>query len=272
VNTLVPMVSEVVDFHYCYEDYGPPDGREQASPLGLHVHPFYQLDLFPEGGTTIFIDDRPPLRSKVWSGLLIPPMTGHSYSSERTALQVTFKFHVHPRYWLNFGKTDRLILFPAMCEELIQGVRDLSRADPFLHKHHTVAVITACLVHWLRHSGPHPVHEVDDPWSHRIRSSIEKIAENPDAPWSVADLACQCHVSPDHFRRRFMAIVGRSPRRFLLEFRMRTAAAYLLNEDIAIKEAAAKVGYSSVHAFSRAFKNVFGTSPAAYLANLPRHW
>ena len=273
MNTVVPMVSEVIDFHYCYEDYRPPDGRERASPFGLHVHPFYQLDIFPEGNTTVFIEDRPPLRSQAWSGLLIPPMTGHAYSSDKTALQVTFKFHVHPRYWLKFGRPDRLVPFPSACEELIRGVCDLSRTDdPSLHKHHIIAVITVCLVHWLRHAEPDSVREVDDPWSHRIRSSIERIAETSGAAWSVADLARQCNASPDHFRRQFMRIVGSSPQRFMLEFRMRTAAAYLLNEDMAIKEAAARAGYSTVHAFSRAFKNVFGASPAAYLANLPRHW
>ncbi|MCK5801663.1 MAG: hypothetical protein KAI66_02465, partial [Lentisphaeria bacterium] len=136
MNTIVPMVSDIVDFHYCQEDYRTGANSRHRSRPDLHVHPFYQLDIFPEGHTTVFIDGCPPLRSEPWSGLLIPPMTGHAYRSDRTTLQVTFKFHAHPRYWLHFAKPKRLILFPAVCKELIQGVCDLSETDPSLYEHH----------------------------------------------------------------------------------------------------------------------------------------
>jgi AraC family transcriptional regulator len=57
----------------------------------------------------------------------------------------------------------------------------------------------------------------------------------------------------------------RTPQRYLLEARMKSAAAILLRETSRpIKQIAEDCGYASVHAFSRAFKSIFDCGPAAY--------
>ena len=85
----------------------------------------------------------------------------------------------------------------------------------------------------------------------------------------MAELARRCHATPDHFCRRFTDAVGKPPQRFVLEFRMRTAATEILSGS-SIKQVAHRAGYATVHGFTRAFKNVFGQSPAAYVKSLPR--
>ena len=271
MTRLVPLVSELIDFHHCYEHYRPTGDLQRVQPGSLHVHPFYQLDLFPEGGITVLLDSTSPIATQPWSGLVIPPMVGHGYRSDRVALQVTFKFQVHPRHWLQFINPTRVVRFPPLCEPLIRTLCELGDRDSFLWGQQMQAVLTLCLVHWMRDDGVDAVRQEDDPWRQRIGMCIERMARSPGAEWRVAELAGECQVSADHFCRQFVRVVGLPPQRFILEFRMRAAAGLLLNEGLAVKEVAGKLGYSSVHAFSRAFKNAVGVSPGAYRSAPPTH-
>jgi AraC family L-rhamnose operon transcriptional activator RhaR len=72
-------------------------------------------------------------------------------------------------------------------------------------------------------------------------------------------------MSGDHVARLLTATTRESPRRHLLALRRRAAAEELLRAAAPpVKGVAERCGYSSVHAFSRAFKRVFGTGPATY--------
>src|SRR5690606_1993871 len=94
---------------------------------------------------------------------------------------------------------------------------------------------------------------------------LENIEATPYASWSVMQMAQYCHLSPDHFSRSFHALLAMTPQRYLIEARMRAAAAELINDsDLPIKRIAETAGYANVHSFSRAFKAVFNISPAAY--------
>ena len=210
------------------------------------------------------------MRPRRWQGLLIPPLTPHGYASDRRALQVTFKFHLHPRYWLRFDEPLGPVSFPLSLDQVTRKAHELAEASPFEHRQYVVALATLCLLHCLEHRGGEPqLRDIDDTWGRRIRSILEMIAAAPYDPWTVADLARRCHATPDHFCRRFTDFVGRPPQRFVLEFRMRTAATEILSGS-SIKQVAHGAGYSTVHGFTRAFKNVFGQSPAAYVKSLPQ--
>ena len=263
-----PLVSECVDFHYCHENYGlAPKG---AAPE-LHIHPFYQLDIFPVGATIVYLEGRPPLQTTPWTGLLIPPMTGHGYASTLVALQVTFKFHLHPRHWLQFGGIGKPVSYPTWFGDLLTETHRYAKTNSPVRQQHIGSVITICLAHWLENQdAEQQLHEARDTWGRNVRTVLEMVAESPCRPWTVATLARHCNVSPDLFCRRFIETVGKSPRRFVLELRLRTAAVLLSHEDAPIKEVAREAGYATVHSFTRAFTNVFGTSPAAYLKKAPQ--
>lgn len=104
-----------------------------------------------------------------------------------------------------------------------------------------------------------------DPFRQSLYPLLERIEQAPQTAWSVARMAATCHVSVDHFSRCFHRLLGQTPRRYLLEARMRAAAAALLGEPARpIKEIADASEYATVHAFSAAFKKILGRSPAAY--------
>ncbi len=83
-------------------------------------------------------------------------------------------------------------------------------------------------------------------------------------PISVEDLARQCNLSKYHFIRIFHRHTGFSPYRYVQITRIDKAKERLIFTDLPISEIAASVGFSSSANFSKVFREITGTSPAAY--------
>ena len=63
---------------------------------------------------------------------------------------------------------------------------------------------------------------------------------------------------------RFTALVGEPPMQYLMRWRLALAAQTLRSGKEAISRIAARSGYDSEAAFTRAFKREFGVPPAAW--------
>jgi transcriptional regulator GlxA family with amidase domain len=66
---------------------------------------------------------------------------------------------------------------------------------------------------------------------------------------------------------RFRQMLGRSPIRYLTDWRLHTAKELLATTDLRVQAVAHRVGYDSEQAFSRAFKRAHGKSPAHWRAS-----
>ena len=84
----------------------------------------------------------------------------------------------------------------------------------------------------------------------------------PERKWTVADLAAGAAVSRSVLDERFRQTLGRSPIRYLTEWRLHVAKELLATSSLGVAAVARRVGYDSEEAFSRAFKRAFGRSPA----------
>ena len=89
----------------------------------------------------------------------------------------------------------------------------------------------------------------------------------PERKWTVAELAAEAAVSRSSLDSRFREFVGRSPIRYLTEWRMHMAEELLTTTEITIAAIARRVGYDSEEAFSRAFKRTHGRSPSLWRAS-----
>jgi AraC family transcriptional regulator len=76
----------------------------------------------------------------------------------------------------------------------------------------------------------------------------------------LADVAC---LSPYHWHRIYHALYGETVAATIKRLRLQRAARDL-QTSMRIEEVAARSGYASVPAFTRAFKTVFGLPPAQY--------
>lgn len=79
-----------------------------------------------------------------------------------------------------------------------------------------------------------------------------------------AEMAEAAGLSPDYFTRIFRNTYGMSPRRYLLETRMRYAGDLLTSGMYRIKEVCALLGEGDEGTFCRLFKKVMGCTPTQY--------
>ena len=80
---------------------------------------------------------------------------------------------------------------------------------------------------------------------------------------SITDIAERLSLSRDYCSRLFTNTFRVSPRRYILEERMKAIARELLQSGGTVGDIAHRFGYESVHSFGRLFKQVLGVSPAS---------
>jgi AraC-like DNA-binding protein len=98
----------------------------------------------------------------------------------------------------------------------------------------------------------------------QIGLALARIHRQPGKSWSVDSLADVVGMSRSVFAERFSALLGVSPARYLLQWRMRLAAAWLRNAHMTVAEVSRLLGYESDASFSRAFKRYIGVSPGSF--------
>jgi AraC-like DNA-binding protein len=99
-----------------------------------------------------------------------------------------------------------------------------------------------------------------------LRPALALLHGAPDRRWTVSDLAHEAMVSRSVLDERFRQGLGRSPIRYLTDWRMHLAEDLLATTDLSVSAVAHRVGYDAEEAFSRAFKRSHGSAPGAWRA------
>ena len=110
---------------------------------------------------------------------------------------------------------------------------------------------------------------VDQGWGAMLRdpvlsSAIALLHRSPEHKWTVTELAKSAAVSRSALDERFRNVLGRSPIRYLTEWRMHLAQNLLATTDLGVVSIARRVGYDAEEAFSRAFKRTYGAPPRVW--------
>lgn len=99
----------------------------------------------------------------------------------------------------------------------------------------------------------------------RINKVVRYIEQAIDKEMSLEDLSAIACFSPFHFQRVFKDILGESPKQFIKRLRLEEAARIIaFQPEQNILEVALQVGFQSLEAFSRAFKDYYSMSPDNY--------
>ncbi|WP_446048029.1 cupin domain-containing protein [Streptomyces olivaceus] len=101
----------------------------------------------------------------------------------------------------------------------------------------------------------------DDPG---IAAALREIHENPQRAWTVDQLSSAAAMPRTAFTRRFTAVIGMPPMKYLTTWRLGRAARLLRESDAPLAAIARQVGYTSEFAFSAAFRREHGTSPGGF--------
>ena len=97
-----------------------------------------------------------------------------------------------------------------------------------------------------------------------LRPALAALHAEPERKWTVTDLSRVATVSRSGLDERFRQVLGRSPIRYLTEWRMHLAEDLLASTDLGVGAISRRVGYDAEEAFSRAFKRAHGASPGQW--------
>jgi AraC-like DNA-binding protein len=97
-----------------------------------------------------------------------------------------------------------------------------------------------------------------------VGRALALMHEKPERAWSIEDLAREIGLSRSAFHERFVQYVGQPPMQYLANWRIQVGARLLRESNRNIAAIALDVGYDSEAAFSRAFKRMVGSPPAAW--------
>jgi AraC-like DNA-binding protein len=98
----------------------------------------------------------------------------------------------------------------------------------------------------------------------QVGAALALVHRSPERGWTNASLAEAVGMSRSRFAARFTALVGEPPLTYVARWRLETAAGLLQDGALSLGEIAARVGYESEAAFSKAFRRRFGAPPGAY--------
>jgi AraC family transcriptional regulator len=98
----------------------------------------------------------------------------------------------------------------------------------------------------------------------RMHSVLRHISSNLDESPSLKELSKLANCAPFHFHRVFRELTGEPVRRYIRRLRLELAAHRLLFTDRSVIRIALEAGYESHEAFTRAFKQSFGSAPVDF--------
>jgi len=134
------------------------------------------------------------------------------------------------------------------------------------------ALIDLMVVHILRHLQEHGGHELTpltvDPG---LAAALRAIHEQPERPWTVQRLSAVAGMSRTTFIRRFRQATGTSPMAYLTDWRLTSAAGWLLETTAPLTAVARRSGYATPFAFAHAFRRKFGVPPGRYRTDPAAH-
>jgi len=97
-----------------------------------------------------------------------------------------------------------------------------------------------------------------------LRRALGVVHADPAADWNVPALARAAGISASGLTQRFRAVLGQSPARYVVTWRMHRATLLMQDPELSLDEVAERVGYGSFPAFSHAFKRSLGRSPGQW--------
>jgi transcriptional regulator GlxA family with amidase domain len=98
----------------------------------------------------------------------------------------------------------------------------------------------------------------------RLAGAVAAILDRPADSHTVESLAAIAGMSRSSFSHHFTEAYSMSPKAFVQEARLASAARILKASDLPVKSVAASVGYASRSHFSRVFQTRFGLDPTAF--------
>ncbi|MBO5221419.1 MAG: helix-turn-helix transcriptional regulator [Clostridia bacterium] len=268
-------------FHLCRESithktegfpmaYYSVDKSHPRYVMMHHWHPEAELLLLRRGTLTLTVDG---ISKRMTEGqfALIPHGTVHSGipedawyecvvfdgaglteilqgSTKKKAAEILSQFRIGP------------------CQAPLPTLTETLRCRQRGYQTEALAALFALLTEWIR--SPEPRQEPRSEGRKFRLASFEQailfLREHYADPITLQDLSHAAGLSEKYFGEYFKNITGKTPIRYLNEYRVERAAELLKRGDKSITEIALECGFSDLSYFIKTFRNHYGTSPGNY--------
>lgn len=234
----------------------------------MQFHQHFEFGLCLEGQGIFFIDNKmiPFAQGNI---SIIPPGTPHFAQSLDT----------HPSLWMfiafdinvpnsAFGDISPGIVYDKAMEQILRLVAEELDSQGDGYKQAVAELFDVLFIQAKRISTDAPIFFNYGDGLSSVYPAIEYITQHYPEDIEVETLASLCSMSLTNFRRRFNAVTGMTPIKYLLVMRLRMASVLLKLSDKKISDIALDVGYNTLSSFNRHFKDNYKMSPKEYRINV----
>ena len=147
------------------------------------------------------------------------------------------------------------------------AARGKTDGPPFAQGQLALMALERFLIDLLRENREHAseVPHKGMPAARLVNGVCRYLAENRERPLTLDQVARDNAVSKSHLSAVFQEQMGRGVMRYFQELKIASARLFLEQGRYNCTEVAQRLGFSSLHTFSRAFKRVEGIAPEYYL-------
>ncbi|ADL53321.1 AraC family transcriptional regulator [Clostridium cellulovorans] len=205
-------------------------------------------------------------------GFLIYPKDMAHYTADGespwTYSWIEFNGKLAEEYLNQIGLCEDHRIFFSKEETLLQNAFQQLFDACKLNRNHDLLILS-CLYHLLAmidepsYSNCPPENPLH-PKDFYIQQALLFIDKNYTRDLSITEIAEYLKLNRNYMTKIFKEAVGVTPKTYLINYRIRKAAALMNNSYLTISEISTMVGYSDPLLFSRMFKKVIGLSPRAY--------
>ena len=149
--------------------------------------------------------------------------------------------------------------------EAVQGMIDARQPtlpNDFIRESHLCRFISLLMEDLAGDRRDEPVQ--DKTYLPYVESAVEYIQKNYKTNVRIQEIADRIGVNRSYLTKCFTQVMSISPQQYLLEYRMKKASSLLHGTNMQVKDIALEVGFSDPLAFSKAFKNLYHTSPTEH--------
>lgn len=253
--------------------------------FGAHWHSDYEIIYMMEG-SVVFDINGVPVELSGNQALIVNPYQIHYAAASNTSnysftsivfgeslvfpstdSRIYTKYiHPGPKEYIRFAPT----LLGKNSQELeilknIEKICQLAKSKPLCYELEIQILLLSVFCHMLR-SGAYDMEFREDSYTlSYVREMLYLLRKNFAGDIRLEQLASDMNISYEHLCRSFKKIVGKSPKKFLIDLRIQHAV-YLMNtsDGISISEIAESCGFSDISYFSKCFKEKIGKTPTEY--------
>lgn len=122
-------------------------------------------------------------------------------------------------------------------------------------------LLCSCLLGWFN------LVNSKQPSDYRIVKLLSHINEWPEERSSIDEWSTRCGLKRSYFHALFLRETGMTPKAYQHKILMRRAANLLKETELSVTAISEKLGYSSIHPFTRHFSDTYGISPRQFRTN-----